>query len=110
MIDILAIKARFAALSPLLNERARRLFVASEARAVGRGGLTAVSNATGVARSTSTADWRNYAAQSLSTRLAYAGREADANQRSRLNLDFWRRSPRLCNRRSVVSPKRRCCG
>src|ERR1700733_5504246 len=52
MIDILAIKARFAALSPLLNERARRLFVASEARAVGRGGVTAVSNATGVARST----------------------------------------------------------
>jgi transposase len=52
VIDILAIKARFVALSPLLNERARRLFVASEARAVGRGGVTAVSNATGVARST----------------------------------------------------------
>jgi hypothetical protein len=36
----------------LLNERARRLFAASEARAAGRGGITAVSIATGVARST----------------------------------------------------------
>lgn len=52
MIDTVAIKARFEALSPLLNERARRLFVASEARAAGRGGVTAVSHATGVARST----------------------------------------------------------
>jgi len=52
VIDGIAIKARFEALSPRLNERARRLFVASEARAAGRGGVTAVSNATGVARST----------------------------------------------------------
>jgi Rhodopirellula transposase DDE domain len=52
VIDTLAIKARFEALSPRLNERARRLFVASEARAAGRGGVTAVSAATGVARST----------------------------------------------------------
>ena len=39
-------------LAPFLNERARRLFVASEARAAGRGGITAVADATGVARST----------------------------------------------------------
>jgi hypothetical protein len=52
VIDTIAIKARFEALSPRLNERARRLFVASEARAAGLGGVTVVSNATGVARST----------------------------------------------------------
>jgi hypothetical protein len=52
VIDNVAIRARFQALSPLLNERARRMFVASEAHSVGRGGVTAVSNATGVARST----------------------------------------------------------
>jgi hypothetical protein len=52
VIDAIAIKVRFEALSPRLNERARRLFVASEARAAGRGGVTAVSNATSVARST----------------------------------------------------------
>jgi transposase len=52
VIDTIAIRTRFEALSPLLNERARRLFVASEARAAGWGGVTAVCNATGVARST----------------------------------------------------------
>jgi transposase len=52
VIDTIAIRSRFEALSARLNERARRLFVASEARAAGRGGVTAVSYATGVARST----------------------------------------------------------
>src|ERR1700712_4901371 len=52
MTDTSAIKARFQALAPYLNERARRLFAASEALAAGHGGVTAVSEATGVARST----------------------------------------------------------
>lgn len=52
MIDVVAIGARYDALAPYLDERARRLFAASEARAGGRGGVTAVSEATGVARST----------------------------------------------------------
>jgi transposase len=52
VIDTEAIRARFEALSPHLNERARRLFAASEAHAAGRGGIAAVSEATGVARST----------------------------------------------------------
>src|SRR5664280_598419 len=52
MIDTVAIKARFDALAPVLDERARRLFAASEARAAGHGGVVAVSRATGVARST----------------------------------------------------------
>jgi transposase len=52
VIDTETIKARFEALSPHLNERARRLFAASEAHAAGRGGVSAVAAATGVARST----------------------------------------------------------
>ena len=52
MIDSIAIAARFDALSPFLDERERRLFAASEARVVGRGGVAAVSRATGIARST----------------------------------------------------------
>jgi hypothetical protein len=52
MIDPDAIQARFDALEPFLNERDRRLFVASEARAAGRGGIAAVSRTTGIARST----------------------------------------------------------
>ena len=42
MIDIAAIKARFEALEPVLDERKRRLFAASEARAAGHGGVVAV--------------------------------------------------------------------
>lgn len=52
MIDRAGIKARFEMLAPHLDERARRLFAATEADAAGRGGVTAVSEATGVARST----------------------------------------------------------
>lgn len=52
MIDTQSIKARFEALSPHLNERARRLLAASEAHAAGHGGVTAVAEVTGVARST----------------------------------------------------------
>lgn len=52
MIDVIAIRARFETLAPYLDERARRLFAATEARAAGRGGVAAVSEATGVARST----------------------------------------------------------
>jgi hypothetical protein len=52
MIDQDAIAARYHALGPFLNERDRRLFAASEARAAGRGGIAAVSRTTGIARST----------------------------------------------------------
>lgn len=52
MIDKSGIKARFDALAPFLNERDRRLFAASEARAAGRGGIAAVAEVTGIARST----------------------------------------------------------
>ena len=52
MIDEAAIGARYLAVSPLLDERARRLMAGSEALAVGRGGLAAVARATGLARTT----------------------------------------------------------
>jgi transposase len=52
VIDEVAIKLRFEALAPLLDERGRRRFAAAEARSAGRGGVMAVSKITGVARST----------------------------------------------------------
>jgi hypothetical protein len=52
VIDIDAIRARFEALEPALDERGRRLFAAGEARAAGHGGVVAVSRATGIARGT----------------------------------------------------------
>jgi hypothetical protein len=52
MIDERAIRKRYAAIRDQVDERGRRLFAAAEAWAVGRGGIAAVSRATGVARST----------------------------------------------------------
>jgi hypothetical protein len=52
MVDASSIRARYAAVGRGLNERARRLFAAAEARAAGYGGVAASSRATGVARST----------------------------------------------------------
>lgn len=51
-INVDAIRARFAALEPFLDERTRWLVAASEARALGHGGIEAMSAATGIARST----------------------------------------------------------
>jgi len=50
MHDEASIRSRFRALSSSLNEKTRRLFAAAEARGLGRGGVTAVSRATGVSR------------------------------------------------------------
>jgi transposase len=47
-----AIAAKFAILKPLLDERARRLWAAVEARALGRGGISQVAEATGLSRVT----------------------------------------------------------
>ena len=46
------IRRRFEALAPHLDEKSLRLFAASETLPLGRGGVTLVSTATGVARST----------------------------------------------------------
>jgi hypothetical protein len=52
VIDVAAIKLRYEALSPVLDERGRRRFAAAEALTAGWGGIAAVSAATGIARST----------------------------------------------------------
>ena len=52
MIDESAIRQRFEALAPVLDERARRRFAAVEAKTAGHGGVSAVMRATGIARST----------------------------------------------------------
>jgi hypothetical protein len=52
VIDTAAIRTRYDAVSPSLDEKGLRLFAASEALAAGRGGIVAVSAVTGIARST----------------------------------------------------------
>jgi len=63
MIDQDRIRTRFAVVSPQLDERARRLLAATEARAAGYGGIAAVSRATGVAPSTITRGVQDLAAE-----------------------------------------------
>src|SRR5258708_19277608 len=52
MVDVAAIRQRFSAVAPFLNERGRRVVAAAEASAAGYGGIAAVSAATGLAAST----------------------------------------------------------
>ena len=52
MIDENAIRSRYEAMRPGLDERERRLLAAAEARTAGYGGVSAVARATGIARST----------------------------------------------------------
>lgn len=50
MADLAAITARYEALKPILDERTRRLVVAAESQAIGKGGISLVSRATGISR------------------------------------------------------------
>ena len=47
-----AVQGKFNVLRPLLDERTRRLWAAAEARAIGRGGIARVAEATGLSRGT----------------------------------------------------------
>ena len=48
--DFAGITARYEALKPVLDERARRLLAAAESQVVGKGGISAVAQATGISR------------------------------------------------------------
>lgn len=52
MVDREPIRQRWTSFGSKLDERGRRLFAAAEVRAAGRGGMAAVSEITGIARST----------------------------------------------------------
>ena len=54
MADLAELREKVGLIWPHLNERARRLFAASEARQIGHGGVTAVSVACGLSRTTIT--------------------------------------------------------
>jgi hypothetical protein len=53
-MDTKTLHTKFIALAPTLSERSRRLWAATEALAVGHGGIGLVARATGIARSTIT--------------------------------------------------------
>ena len=51
-MDQATLRAKYAALAPVLTERSRRLWAATEAQAIGYGGIAQVVRATGIAAST----------------------------------------------------------
>jgi hypothetical protein len=51
-MDIDTLQQKYWSLAPVLNERTRRLWAATEARAIGYGGIAQVMRATGLSRST----------------------------------------------------------
>jgi DNA-binding phage protein len=51
-VMIETLKAKFEALQPLMSERLRRYWAATEAKALGSGGMAAVTHATGLSRNT----------------------------------------------------------
>lgn len=73
------IRFRFDQLAPTLDERSLRLFAASEAAALGRGGVSTVSRITGIARTTITRGQRELAEGAMTEagriRRAGAGRK-----------------------------------
>ena len=73
------IKEKFEALKPLLDERGRRRWAATEARAIGRGGVERLFEATGIARSTVRTGLQELGAtQSQGPPAAPAGRQRRA--------------------------------
>ena len=54
MLDSTAIRHKYEALAPLMNERARRVWAAKEAEGLGWGGVSLVCEATGLSRTTIT--------------------------------------------------------
>ena len=51
-MDFETLRAKYDSLAPALTERSRRLWAATEARALGHGGIALVERATGISRST----------------------------------------------------------
>jgi len=51
-MDLDTVKAKYRSLAPALTERSRRLWAATEAKALGHGGIALVERATGISRST----------------------------------------------------------
>jgi hypothetical protein len=51
-MQVASLRAKYAALVPVLTERSRRMWAATEARAIGYGGIAVVARATGLAEST----------------------------------------------------------
>ena len=96
--DDTAIKLRYSALDPVLDERGRRRFAAAEALAVGRGGVVAVARITGIAP------------QHDRSRAGGTARRGGARGGAWSGAPEGRRTPGPRGRRSDAARRSRCLG
>ena len=94
MIAVAAMRTRYRRIAGCLDERGRRLFAATEAMAVGLGGVTAVSAATGIARSTINRGIAELKAGRHEIGRGSGAPVGDGSERLNDNRGFWRRSKR----------------
>lgn len=81
------IKLRYRSLEPVMDERLRRQWAATEAQAYGRGGLSAVSSATGMSRNTIRKGLVELAARKKNPRAPVAARlRKEGGGRKRLTV------------------------
>jgi hypothetical protein len=73
-----SLKAKFDSLAPHLNERLTRIWAATEAIALGRGGITEVSKATGLSPKTIRVGIRELDLKSGSSSLAHPSAKKDS--------------------------------
>jgi hypothetical protein len=84
-VDLATLRAKHAALSPVLTERSRRVWAATEAQAIGYGGIAQVARATGIAASTIQRGLRELA--STETLPATRTRKAGGGRKRVTDLD-----------------------
>jgi len=82
-----AIKTKYEALKPELDERARRLWAATEALSLGHGGVTTVARATGLAESTVRLGKKELRSPSTSSDAPRRLRRPGAGRKSRTTQD-----------------------
>jgi Rhodopirellula transposase DDE domain len=95
MEQVIIIKQKYEALKPYMDERMRRVWAATEAKALGRGGISTVSLATGLTRKTirsgqceQQAQWRSGAAPAQRVRRPGGGRKRRTEHDPRLLADL----------------------
>src|SRR5215213_278009 len=114
VIEVDDIRARYRQAAKFLDERGRRLFAANEALAIGYGGVTAASAATGLARSTIRRAIVELQGGSnpigSRVRRPGGGRKRAVALQPGCSRACRRRSRRRSRTRSVVIRRRRCAG
>ena len=102
---------RFEVLLPHLNERQRRLLLATEARLLGHGGVRAVAEVAGVSETTvRTGVFELEAGEARSRRGRYDAAAADARAPRSWTATWSRRCWRWWSRMSEATRSRRCGG